>query len=78
VRTLSPGYAGAEAQGIYTTAGDASISCGTITTIRQRLSAALAQPTAEALLAARQQPVAYVDETGAPTGNLISNKPPQT
>jgi hypothetical protein len=24
VRTLSPGYAGAEAQGIYTTAGDAS------------------------------------------------------
>ena len=37
-----------------------TISCGTITTIRQRLSAALAQPTAEALLAARQQPVAYV------------------
>ena len=52
-----------------------TISCGTITTIRQRLSAALAQPTAEALLAARQQPVAYVDETGAPTGNADGNNP---
>jgi len=45
------------------------ISCGTIASIRRRLSAALAQPMAQALDAARQQPVAYVDETGAPTGN---------
>jgi transposase len=52
-----------------------TISRGTITTICQRLSAALAQPTAEALVAARQQPVAYVDETGAPTGNADGNNP---
>jgi len=51
------------------------ISCGTIATIRQRLSAALAQPMAEALQAARQQPVAYVDETGAPTGNADGGNP---
>jgi len=43
------------------------ISRGAIAAIRQRLSAALAQPMAEALQSARQQPVAYVDET--PTGN---------
>jgi transposase len=48
-----------------------TISRGTITTICQRLSEALAQPTAEALQAARQQLVAYVDETGAPTGNAV-------
>jgi transposase len=51
------------------------ISCGTIATIRRRLSAALAQPMAEALDAARQQPVAYVDETGAPTGNADGGNP---
>jgi hypothetical protein len=48
-----------------------TISRGTITTICERLSAALAQPTAEALQAARQQLVAHVDEAGAPTGNFI-------
>ena len=51
------------------------ISRGAIATIRQRLSAALAQPMAEALEAARAQPVAYVDETGAPTGNADGNNP---
>jgi transposase len=51
------------------------ISRGAIATIRQRLSAALAQPMAEALHAARQQPVAYVDETGAPTGNADGGNP---
>jgi transposase len=45
------------------------ISRGAIATIRARLSAALQQAVEEALEAARQQPVAYVDETGAPTGN---------
>ena len=45
------------------------ISRGAIARIRQRLSAALAEPMAQALRAARQQPVAYVDETDAPTGN---------
>jgi transposase len=47
------------------------ISRGAIAAIRQRLSAALEQSMAEALQAARQQPVAYVDETGAPTGNAV-------
>jgi transposase len=51
------------------------MSRGTIVSICQRVSAALAQPTAEALQAARQQPVAYVDETGAPTGNADGNNP---
>ena len=51
------------------------ISRGAIAKVRQRLSAALAQPMAEALEAARQQPVAYVDETGAPTGNADGNNP---
>ena len=59
------------------------ISRGAIATIRQRLSAALAQPMAEALDAARQQPVAYVVdevlraavETGAPTGNADGGNP---
>jgi transposase len=45
------------------------ISCGTIATIRRALSGALEQPMQEALDFARQQPVVYVDETGAPTGN---------
>jgi transposase len=51
------------------------ISRGAIARIRQRLSNALAQPMAEVLQAARQQPVAYVDETGAPTGNADGNNP---
>ena len=51
------------------------MSRGAIAAIRQRLSAALAQPMAEALDAARQQPVAYVDETGAPTGNADGGNP---
>jgi transposase len=51
------------------------ISRGAIAKVRQRLSAALAEPMAQALRAARQQPVAYVDETGAPTGNADGNNP---
>ena len=51
------------------------ISRGAIARVRQRLSAALAEPMAQALDAARQQPVAYVDETGAPTGNADGNNP---
>jgi transposase len=51
------------------------ISRGAIAKVRQRLSAELAQPMAEALDAARQQPVAYVDETGAPTGNADGGNP---
>jgi transposase len=47
------------------------ISRGAIASIRERLSGALAEPMAEALAAALQQPVAYVDETGAPTGNAV-------
>ncbi|MCP9821036.1 transposase [Synechococcus sp. Cruz-9H2] len=43
---------------------EVEISCGTIATICRRLSAALAQPMAQAIEAARQQPVAYADETG--------------
>ena len=51
------------------------MSRGAIARVRQRLSAALAEPMAQALAAARQQPVAYVDETGAPTGNADGNNP---
>ncbi|QPN71316.1 IS66 family transposase [Synechococcus sp. CBW1108] len=51
------------------------MSRGAIARVRQRLSAALAEPMAQALRAARQQPVAYVDETGAPTGNADGNNP---
>jgi transposase len=51
------------------------ISRGAVARVRQRLSAALAEPMAQALRAARQQPVAYVDETGAPTGNADGNNP---
>ena len=47
------------------------ISRGAIATIRKRLSATLAQPMTAALEAARAQPVAYVDEIGAPTGNAV-------
>ena len=51
------------------------ISCGTIATIRRALSGALQQPMQEALDFARQQPVVYVDETGAPTGNADGGNP---
>ena len=51
------------------------ISRGAIARVRQRLSAALEPSMAEALQAARQQPVAYVDETGAPTGNADGGNP---
>jgi transposase len=51
------------------------ISRGAIAAIRRRLSAALQHPVAEALQVARQQPVAYVDETGAPTGNADGGNP---
>jgi transposase len=48
---------------------------GTIAAIVQRLSAALESVTAEAHQAAQRQPVAYVDETGAPTGNADGGNP---
>jgi transposase len=51
------------------------MSRGAIARVRQRLSAALEQPMQEALAFARVQPVAYVDETGAPTGNADGNNP---
>jgi transposase len=51
------------------------ISRGAIAAIRQRLSAALEQSMEEALAAARLQAVAYVDETGAPTGNADGGNP---
>ena len=51
------------------------MSRGAIARVRQRLSAALVQPMAQALEIARLQPVAYVDETGAPTGNADGNNP---
>jgi len=51
------------------------ISRGAIAMIRQGLRAALEQPMQEALAFARQQPVAYVDKTGAPTGNADECNP---
>jgi len=51
------------------------MSRGSIAQVRQRLSSAYAEPMAEALDAARQQPVAYLDEIGAPTGNADVNNP---
>ena len=59
------------------------ISCGTIVTIRRGLSAAIEQPTNQAIAFARQQPVEYVldevlraaVETGAPTGNAAGGNP---
>ena len=51
------------------------MSRGAIARVRQRLSAALSEPMDQALAAARLQPVAYVDETGAPTGNADGNNP---
>ena len=41
----------------------------------QRVSAALEQPTTAAHRAVQQQPVVYVDETGAPTGNADGRNP---
>jgi transposase len=52
-----------------------SISSGAIAAIRSRLAACLQQPVEEALQAARQQPVVYMDETGAPTGNADGGNP---
>jgi transposase len=46
-----------------------SISCGAIVAIHARLAACLREPTEEALREARQQPVVYMDQIGAPTGN---------
>ena len=51
------------------------MSCGTIETIHQRLSAALEQPMHQAIACARQQPEPYVDETGAPTSNADECSP---
>jgi transposase len=51
------------------------MSCGATSQVRQRLSAALAEPMAQALDAASQQPVAYVVETGAATANADGGNP---
>ena len=51
------------------------MSRGAIARVRQRLSEALEQPMQEALAFARVQSVAYVDETGAPTGNADGGNP---
>jgi len=51
------------------------MSLGAIAKVRERISATLEQPMQEALAFARQQPVAYVDETGSPTGNADGNNP---
>ncbi len=51
------------------------ISRGAIAKIRERISATLEQPMQEALALARLQPVASVDETGAPTGNADGTNP---
>jgi hypothetical protein len=51
------------------------ISRGAMATIRSRLSDCLRQPVEEAMQLARLQPVAYVDETGAPTGNADGGNP---
>ena len=51
------------------------MSRGAIAAIRERSSATLEQHMQEALVFARHQPVAYVDETGAPTDNADGNNP---
>jgi transposase len=51
------------------------ISRGTLATIRRDLSSALEEPMNQAMAFARQQPVVYVDETGAPTGNADGGNP---
>jgi transposase len=52
-----------------------TISRSAIAAIRARLSVVLEQPSSVALEVARQQRVAYVDETGAPTGNADGDNP---
>jgi hypothetical protein len=52
-----------------------SISGGAIVAIRARLAACLREPMEEALREARLQPVVYMDETGAPTGNADGGIP---
>ena len=52
-----------------------TISRSAIAAIRARLSVVLEQPSSVALEVARQQPVAYVDETGAPAGNADGCNP---
>jgi hypothetical protein len=52
-----------------------SISGGAIVAIRARLAACLREPMEEALREARLQPVVYMDETGAPTGNADGGNP---
>lgn len=51
------------------------LSRGALSDMRQRLSSALEVVTSEAHQAAQKQPVAYVDETGAPTGNADGGNP---
>jgi len=51
------------------------MSCGAIARVHQRLSAALAEPMAQVLEATHQEPVAYFDEAGAPTGNADGGNP---
>jgi len=55
----------------YSFGEDCVYSHGATATIRERISGTLGQPMQEALAFAHQQPVAYVDETGAPTGNAV-------
>jgi transposase len=52
-----------------------SISGGAIVAIRARLAGCLREPMEEALREARLQPVVYMDETGAPTGNADGGNP---
>jgi hypothetical protein len=52
-----------------------SISGGAIVAIRARLAGCLRKPMEEALREARLQPVVYMDETGAPTGNADGGTP---
>ena len=52
-----------------------TLSRASIVRSLQRVSAALEQPTTAAHRALRQQPVVYVDETGAPTGNADGRNP---
>ncbi len=52
-----------------------AMSRGESATIRQRLREALERPMQEALALARQQPVAYVYKSRAPTGNAHGNNP---
>jgi transposase len=51
------------------------ISRGALSDMRQRLSAVLEAVASEAHQTAQRQPVAYVDETGAPTGNADGGNP---